>query len=206
MGESGAGCRVWHGQGPRACQKRSTCCFSLPVRAKPGVQVPFPQTESPQVGVEVVRSLEDVQRFYILLEPKRSGAKSRLIIVGKKRLPDVRTHEVARAAEACMGSWHACCHLGCDLAAPAAGRDSQTARDAAPPRPPAARSGCLRSWTRSRMARPRCWRCAGALSCRPLTCMLAGPGPCSRGLSAAPTRLAWARGLGGEMGPGINTR
>lgn len=45
------------------------------------------------MDVEVVQSLEDVQRFYMLLEPKRAGAKSRLLIVGKKRLPDVNTHE-----------------------------------------------------------------------------------------------------------------
>ncbi len=39
-------------------------------------------------------SLDDVQRFFMLLHPSKSGVKSRLCVLGKKRLPSARRHEV----------------------------------------------------------------------------------------------------------------
>jgi hypothetical protein len=46
----------------------------------------------PRVGVEEVRGLDDVQRFFLVLEPEQRGLFRRLV-VGRKRLPDVRGHE-----------------------------------------------------------------------------------------------------------------
>jgi hypothetical protein len=45
----------------------------------------------PRVETDEARGLEDVERFYILLKPWRSGLY-RLIIVGRKRLPDPGKH------------------------------------------------------------------------------------------------------------------
>jgi hypothetical protein len=50
----------------------------------------------PRVGVPAVHSLEDVQRFFFVLHPD-GGARLREVIVGTKRLPDVRRHERAWA-------------------------------------------------------------------------------------------------------------
>jgi hypothetical protein len=57
----------------------------------------------PRVGVEEVRRLDDVQRFFLVLQPERRALFRRLI-VGRKRLPDVLAHErvwafVAEVAE-----------------------------------------------------------------------------------------------------------
>jgi hypothetical protein len=54
--------------------------------------------------VEEVRGLDDVQRFFFVLEPERRALFRRLV-VGRKRLPDLREHErgwafVAEVAEA----------------------------------------------------------------------------------------------------------
>ncbi|KDD77042.1 hypothetical protein H632_c33p1 [Helicosporidium sp. ATCC 50920] len=46
----------------------------------------------PRVGLDEASSLEDVQRFYLLLEPQPSKSKARLLIIGKKRMPK-ETHE-----------------------------------------------------------------------------------------------------------------
>ena len=47
-----------------------------------------------RVDLKVARSMEDVQRFFMALRPgSRKGAPSRLVIIGKKRLPDVERHE-----------------------------------------------------------------------------------------------------------------
>lgn len=54
----------------------------------------------PKVDKGEVGSLSDVQRFYMLLSPSHKAAKSRLCIIGKKRLPSVRRHEV-RSQKAC---------------------------------------------------------------------------------------------------------
>ncbi|MCW3004883.1 MAG: hypothetical protein JWQ20_4181 [Conexibacter sp.] len=56
-----------------------------------------------RVGVEEVRSLDDVARFFVILDPDGRG-RERLLIVGRKRLPDPSRHErawaiVAKAAE-----------------------------------------------------------------------------------------------------------
>jgi hypothetical protein len=50
----------------------------------------------PRVGVEEVRGLDDVQRFFLVLEPAGRGILRRLI-VGRKRLPDADAHERAWA-------------------------------------------------------------------------------------------------------------
>ncbi|QTP58829.1 DUF2795 domain-containing protein [Billgrantia antri] len=42
----------------------------------------------PKVNVERVQSLDDVQRLHVVLAPK-DGAKIRLFLVGKKRLPEI---------------------------------------------------------------------------------------------------------------------
>jgi hypothetical protein len=44
----------------------------------------------PRVGVEEVRGLDDVQRFFLVLAPE---AHVRRLIVGRKRLPDLHAHE-----------------------------------------------------------------------------------------------------------------
>jgi hypothetical protein len=46
----------------------------------------------PRVGVDEVHSLDEVQRFFFVLEPERVQRYRRLI-VGRKRLPDPRRHE-----------------------------------------------------------------------------------------------------------------
>jgi hypothetical protein len=46
----------------------------------------------PRVGVEHVRALDDVQRFFLVLAPV-SKRRVRRLIVGRKRLPDPETHE-----------------------------------------------------------------------------------------------------------------
>ncbi len=43
--------------------------------------------------MENPHSLDEVARFMMILEPQRANAKNRLCIIGKKRLPDVKTHE-----------------------------------------------------------------------------------------------------------------
>jgi len=45
----------------------------------------------PRVGAEEAHGLKDVERFYIVLKPWRSR-EYRLIIVGRKRLPDPEKH------------------------------------------------------------------------------------------------------------------
>jgi hypothetical protein len=57
----------------------------------------------PRVGVEEVRDLDDVQRFFFILAPDGT-CRRRRILVGRKRLPDLRRHErswafVAEVAE-----------------------------------------------------------------------------------------------------------
>lgn len=43
----------------------------------------------PRVGVEEAKSLTDVQRFYLILQPDK-GTKKRLIVIGKKKIPAKR--------------------------------------------------------------------------------------------------------------------
>lgn len=57
---------------------------------------PLPPSRRPKVGKDEVGSLDDVQRFFMLLQPSKAGVKSRLMILGKKRLPSARRHEVGR--------------------------------------------------------------------------------------------------------------
>jgi hypothetical protein len=46
----------------------------------------------PRVGIDQVDDLSDVRNFFMILQPD-GGGKYRRIIVGRKRLPDVRDHE-----------------------------------------------------------------------------------------------------------------
>jgi hypothetical protein len=46
----------------------------------------------PRVGIDQVDDLSDVRNFFMILQPDGAG-KYRRIIVGRKRLPDVRDHE-----------------------------------------------------------------------------------------------------------------
>ena len=46
----------------------------------------------PRVGVDEAHGIEDVQRFYILLKP-RGRREYRLLIVGRKKLPDPGEHD-----------------------------------------------------------------------------------------------------------------
>jgi hypothetical protein len=46
----------------------------------------------PRVGDDRPVGLEDVQRFHVVLRPERSGLH-RLLMVGRKRLPDMGGHE-----------------------------------------------------------------------------------------------------------------
>jgi hypothetical protein len=46
----------------------------------------------PRVGVDAVRDLDDVQRFFVVLGPDGTGHLRRLI-VGRKRMPDPESHE-----------------------------------------------------------------------------------------------------------------
>ena len=50
-----------------------------------------------QVGVETVSSLDDVQRFHLLLEPDGAESKCRLLQISKKHLPSPTKHEVCLA-------------------------------------------------------------------------------------------------------------
>jgi hypothetical protein len=50
----------------------------------------------PRVGVTEVRSLDDVARFVFVLDPDAHGC-DRLLVVGRKRLPDPERHERAWA-------------------------------------------------------------------------------------------------------------
>lgn len=49
----------------------------------------------PKVELENASSVQDVQRFYILLEPLTSAdaESSRLIVIAKKHMPDLERHE-----------------------------------------------------------------------------------------------------------------
>lgn len=48
----------------------------------------------PKVGVEEANSLDEVQRFFMLLRPRKpGGTKNRLCVIGKKRMPSARKHE-----------------------------------------------------------------------------------------------------------------
>ena len=48
----------------------------------------------PKVQFEKAQSPDDVQRFFLLLKPnRRNDSKSRLIVIGKKHLPDITRHE-----------------------------------------------------------------------------------------------------------------
>lgn len=72
----------------------------------------------PRVGVQQARGLQDVQRFYMAMRPaSRSGAPSRLVIIGKKRLPAVERHErffgfVAAVAPTVSSGFHPA-HVRC---------------------------------------------------------------------------------------------
>jgi hypothetical protein len=46
----------------------------------------------PRVGVAEARSLDDVARFFFVLHPDAHG-RDRLVVVGRKRLPDPERHE-----------------------------------------------------------------------------------------------------------------
>jgi hypothetical protein len=57
----------------------------------------------PRIGVDRVRGLDDVARLMLVLDPD-SGRRDRLVVVGRKRLPDPARHErgwalVAEVAE-----------------------------------------------------------------------------------------------------------
>lgn len=60
--------------------------------------------------------LKDVQRFYLLLQPQTpAGGSCRLIVVGKKKLPDTKRHErffafVGELATCMSLRCHAACH------------------------------------------------------------------------------------------------
>jgi hypothetical protein len=46
----------------------------------------------PRVDEEEPEGMADVQRFFIVLRPE-GGKKLRLLLVGRKRLPDIEEHE-----------------------------------------------------------------------------------------------------------------
>jgi hypothetical protein len=46
----------------------------------------------PRVRVAEVDDLGDIQRFFVILKPE-AARRYRRLIVGRKRLPDVRSHE-----------------------------------------------------------------------------------------------------------------
>lgn len=50
----------------------------------------------PRIGVEQVRALDDVARFFVVLDPD-ARERDRLLVVGRKRLPDPSRHERAWA-------------------------------------------------------------------------------------------------------------
>ena len=47
----------------------------------------------PRLDAEDPHGLEDVQRFYIVLRPGRKRPRLRMLTVGRKRLPDIASHE-----------------------------------------------------------------------------------------------------------------
>jgi hypothetical protein len=47
----------------------------------------------PRVGVADVGGLSDIQRFFVILTPEGDRPRYRRLIVGRKRLPDPRSHE-----------------------------------------------------------------------------------------------------------------
>ena len=47
----------------------------------------------PKVGLEEASSIAQVQRFYMIFVPEGAGKRPRLAVVGKKRLPQVGSHE-----------------------------------------------------------------------------------------------------------------
>lgn len=57
----------------------------------------------PRVGVTEVRSLDDVARFFFVLDPDANG-RDRLVVVGRKRLPDPERHERVWALVAAVGA------------------------------------------------------------------------------------------------------
>ena len=47
----------------------------------------------PRVDRNRMRGLEDVQRFYLVLRPARRRPRIRVLTIGRKRLPDIGSHE-----------------------------------------------------------------------------------------------------------------
>src|SRR5919204_5804646 len=47
----------------------------------------------PRVETTEVRGREDIQRFFMLLAPETDGARYRLFVIGRKKLPEVRPGE-----------------------------------------------------------------------------------------------------------------
>ena len=47
----------------------------------------------PRIDSGKVRSFEDVQRVYVVLRPARKHPRMRLLTVGRKRLPEIESHE-----------------------------------------------------------------------------------------------------------------
>ena len=47
----------------------------------------------PKVGIETARSLADVQRLFVIVEPQTGARRFRRMLIGRKRLPDVALHE-----------------------------------------------------------------------------------------------------------------
>src|SRR3954469_24070228 len=56
----------------------------------------------PRVGVAEARTLDDVARFFFVLDPDARGC-DRVVVVGRKRLPDPESHERAWALVAEVG-------------------------------------------------------------------------------------------------------
>lgn len=66
---------------------------------RPGLLLPLALCR-PKVGKGKADSLADVQRFFMRLRPNKEGVRSRLCVIGKKRLPSARRHEVGTAGQA----------------------------------------------------------------------------------------------------------
>jgi hypothetical protein len=47
----------------------------------------------PRVGSAEARSLDDVQRYYVVLRPARKRPRIRVLTIGRKRLPEIASHE-----------------------------------------------------------------------------------------------------------------
>jgi hypothetical protein len=47
----------------------------------------------PKVGLEKVQGLDDVQRLFLVLSPHDSTKPKRMLVIGKKKLPDTDTHK-----------------------------------------------------------------------------------------------------------------